>query len=45
MDYKLGEEYTGIKSNYASNFLAYLGFAAQIPNLLFNWLNIFIEVG
>lgn len=45
VDYKLGEDYTGIKSNYAGNFLAYLGFAAQIPNVLFNWLNIFIEVG
>lgn len=45
VDYKLGEEYTGLKSNYAANFLAYLGFAAQIPNVLFNWLNIFIEVG
>lgn len=45
VEYKLGEEYTGMKSDYASNFLAYLGIAAQIPNVLFNWLNIFIEVG
>lgn len=45
VEYKLGEDYTGIKSDYASNFLAYLGIAAQIPNVLFNWLNIFIEVG
>lgn len=37
--------YTGIESNYATNFVAYLGFAAQIPNLLFNWLNIFARVG
>ncbi|KAG7200699.1 hypothetical protein KM043_001250 [Ampulex compressa] len=45
VDYKLSVAYTGIHTNYATNFLAYLGFAAQIPNLLFNWLNIFIQLG
>ncbi|XP_068984794.1 NADPH-dependent diflavin oxidoreductase 1 isoform X4 [Bombus flavifrons] len=45
VNYKLSEEYTGIQSNYATNFLAYLGFAAQIPNLLFNWLNVFMQFG
>ncbi|XP_054009179.1 NADPH-dependent diflavin oxidoreductase 1 isoform X3 [Hylaeus anthracinus] len=43
--YKLSEEYTGIVTNYATNFLAWLGFAAQIPNLLFNWLNVFVQFG
>ncbi|XP_055678225.1 equilibrative nucleoside transporter 1 isoform X2 [Lutzomyia longipalpis] len=45
VSYKMSEDYTGMQSDYASNFLAYLGFAAQIPNLLFNWINIFIRVG
>jgi len=43
--YKLSKEYTGIDTNYAMNFLAYLGFASQIPNLLFNWLNVFLQFG
>ncbi|CAL7938705.1 unnamed protein product [Xylocopa violacea] len=45
VSYKLSKEYTGIQSNYDTNFLAYLTFAAQIPNLLFNWLNVFIQFG
>ncbi|KAG5318596.1 S29A1 protein, partial [Pseudoatta argentina] len=32
-------------TNYAMNFLAYLSFASQVPNLLFNWLNIFLQFG
>lgn len=44
-DYKMGEEYTGIKSDYKANFIAYLGFAAQVPNVVFNWLNIFLNLG
>ncbi|XP_077261146.1 NADPH-dependent diflavin oxidoreductase 1 isoform X2 [Temnothorax americanus] len=43
--YKLSKEYTGIDTNYATNFLAYLGFASQVPNLLFNWLNVFLQFG
>lgn len=45
VSYKLSKDYTGIDTNYATNFLAYLGFAAQVPNLLFNWLNIFLQFG
>ncbi|XP_075145843.1 equilibrative nucleoside transporter 2 [Haematobia irritans] len=30
---------------YARNFMQYLGFASQIPNLIFNWLNIFVHLG
>nr|CAD7585675.1 unnamed protein product [Timema genevievae] len=42
---KDSKEYTGIESNYVTNFLGYLGFAAQVPNLVFNWLNIFVQIG
>ncbi|KAI5713540.1 hypothetical protein M8J76_001008 [Diaphorina citri] len=45
VDYKLGYEYTGENSEYATNFLAYIGLAAQAPNIMFNWLNIFINIG
>ncbi|EFN63283.1 hypothetical protein EAG_03129 [Camponotus floridanus] len=45
VSYKLSKEYTGVDTNYATNFLANLGFAAQIPNLLFNWLNVFLQLG
>ncbi|KAF4533279.1 hypothetical protein B566_EDAN010514 [Ephemera danica] len=45
VEYKLSYNYTGVESNYATNFLAYIGFAAQVPNLIFNWLNIFMQIG
>lgn len=45
VDYKLHEQYTGVESAYRMNFLAYLGFASQVPNVLFNWLNIFWNLG
>lgn len=45
VDFKLDESYTGTKSEYATNFLAYVGFAAQIPNVFFNWINIFVQMG
>lgn len=45
VDYKLSADYTGEESEYAANFMAYLGFASQIPNVVFNWLNIFIQMG
>nr|XP_031834262.1 NADPH-dependent diflavin oxidoreductase 1 isoform X3 [Nomia melanderi] len=45
IDYKLSKDYTGIKTIYATNFLPYVGFASQIPNLFFNWLNIFLQFG
>lgn len=44
--YKLGEEYTGQKElPYAADFMPYLAFASQIPNVIFNWFNIFIQIG
>ncbi|XP_012283702.1 equilibrative nucleoside transporter 1 isoform X2 [Orussus abietinus] len=45
VNYKLSKMYTGVESHYVTNFLADVGFAAQIPNLLFNWLNVFIQLG
>ncbi|KAJ9585198.1 hypothetical protein L9F63_003001, partial [Diploptera punctata] len=44
-DYKLTDSITGDKTAYAAKFLPYVGFAAQIPNLLLNWINIFIPLG
>ncbi|XP_023724605.1 equilibrative nucleoside transporter 1 isoform X2 [Cryptotermes secundus] len=38
------EDYKLAKTEYAGNFLPYVGFAAQIPNLLLNWINIFIPL-
>ncbi|KAL0276890.1 UNVERIFIED_CONTAM: hypothetical protein PYX00_004358 [Menopon gallinae] len=45
VDYKLSESYTGVKSDYVTFFQSYLAFASQIPNLAFNWINIFIQIG
>jgi solute carrier family 29 (equilibrative nucleoside transporter), member 1/2/3 len=30
---------------YAKNFMPYIGMASQIPNVMFNWLNIFVNLG
>ncbi|VVC87874.1 unnamed protein product [Leptidea sinapis] len=30
---------------YAANFMPYVGWACQIPNLVFSWLNIFVKFG
>lgn len=45
VDYKLSVGYTGVNSTYAANFLPYIGFASQIPNVVFNWMNIFVNLG
>jgi len=44
-DYKLTDRITGNRTEYAGNFLPYVGFASQIPNLLLNWINIIIPLG
>ncbi|RZC34307.1 Nucleoside tran domain containing protein, partial [Asbolus verrucosus] len=44
-EHKLSKEYTGETSPYVSNFMQYLTFAAQVPNVFFNWVNIFIQIG
>ncbi|KAH8260087.1 equilibrative nucleoside transporter 1 [Drosophila bipectinata] len=43
-DFKLGNG-TVSDVNYKTNFMQNLGFASQIPNVLFNWLNIFVSFG
>lgn len=45
--YKLSAAYTNRNDTvwYAANFMPYIGFASQIPNVLFNWLNIFVNLG
>ena len=45
VDYKLGEDYTNTSVQYSAHFMQYIGFAAQIPNLFFNWMNIFLNIG
>ena len=47
VEYKLSENYTGTNrtAKYVTNFMPYIGFASQIPNVLFNWLNIFVNLG
>merc|ERR1719361_3275357 len=44
LTYKLGEETTNSKGEYATYFLHYVGFAAQIPNVLFNWVSVFLQI-
>uniref|UniRef100_A0A0K8SUD5 Equilibrative nucleoside transporter 1 n=1 Tax=Lygus hesperus TaxID=30085 RepID=A0A0K8SUD5_LYGHE len=48
IDYKLSANYTGMADEdnwYSQDFMSYLGISAQGPNLLFNWANIFIQIG
>ncbi|TMW46219.1 hypothetical protein DOY81_008701, partial [Sarcophaga bullata] len=45
VDFKLVSTEANVTSTYASNFMQYIGFASQIPNLVFNWLNIFVHLG
>ncbi|CAH2245707.1 jg4858 [Pararge aegeria aegeria] len=30
---------------YADDFMTYIGWACQVPNLLFSWTNIFVKIG
>ncbi|XP_065371053.1 equilibrative nucleoside transporter 1 [Calliphora vicina] len=45
VDFKLVSNEGNTSSAYANNFMQYIGFASQIPNLIFNWLNIFVHLG
>lgn len=45
VDFKLAANDGNVSSTYATNFMQYIGFASQIPNLIFNWLNIFVHLG
>lgn len=44
VEYKLATADEDLNT-YATNFLPYIGYASQIPNVIFNWLNIFIQMG
>lgn len=42
--YKLGVEYTNVESSFVPFFLQYLALSAQLPNVLFNWINVFFQL-
>ena len=44
LTYKLGKDNTNSEAEYATYFLNYVGFAAQIPNVLFNWVSVFLQI-
>lgn len=47
VDYKfveVGADGTVHKSDYALHFLAYLGLASQLPTLLLNLINLFVQI-
>ena len=41
--YKLGESYTNVESAFVPFFLQYLALSAQLPNVIFNWINVFFK--
>ena len=43
LDYKLGKDHTNTDGEYATYFLNHVGFAAQIPFVLFNWVSVFVQ--
>ncbi len=44
MNYKLGLTYTGMESSFVPFFLQYLALSAQLPNVIFNWINVFFKL-
>lgn len=44
MHYKLGVEYTNTTSTFVPFFLQYLALSAQLPNVIFNWINVFFQL-
>ena len=44
MNYKLGLAYTGMESSFVPFFLQYLALSAQLPNVIFNWINVFFKL-
>ncbi|XP_018563313.1 equilibrative nucleoside transporter 1-like [Anoplophora glabripennis] len=44
-NYKLSPEYIGFIFPYVPNFMQYLTFSAQVPSVLFNWMNVFVTIG
>ncbi|XP_025406765.1 equilibrative nucleoside transporter 1 isoform X3 [Sipha flava] len=45
VDYKLGKDYLMETLYYASAFMSYSTIGSQLPNFIFNWLNIFCPMG
>ncbi|KAL3270069.1 hypothetical protein HHI36_009127 [Cryptolaemus montrouzieri] len=43
--YKLSQDYIGYVFPYVSSFIQILTFCSQVPNVAFNWLNIFVQIG
>ena len=43
VNYKLGEGYSGGSSSFIPFFLQYLALSAQLPNVIFNWINVFFK--
>lgn len=44
-EYKLAESYIGYTFPFVSMFMQFITFFCQVPNVAFNWLNVFIQVG
>ncbi|XP_060528347.1 equilibrative nucleoside transporter 1 [Cylas formicarius] len=44
-DHKLARDYIGFSFPHLTNFMQILTFCSQVPNVLFNWLNIFVHIG
>lgn len=44
VNYKLGLAYTGMESSFVPFFLQYLALSAQLPNVIFNWINVFFKL-
>lgn len=45
INYKLSSDYIGSDFAYLGIFMQLLTFCSQIPNVLFNWFNIFVPLG
>ncbi|CAG5076571.1 Similar to SLC29A1: Equilibrative nucleoside transporter 1 (Homo sapiens) [Cotesia congregata] len=44
-NYKFSSNYTVENTTYASNYVNSVSFSAQIPNVIFNWINLFMPLG
>lgn len=45
IDYKMSANYTGVHTEYVTYYEGSSTLAAQIPNFVLNWLNIFLNLG
>ncbi|XP_044594180.1 equilibrative nucleoside transporter 1 isoform X2 [Cotesia glomerata] len=44
-NYKFSSNYTVINTTYASKYVNSVSFSAQVPNVIFNWINLFMPLG